>query len=322
MDVGVVGVLVGRHEHARPVGPHLVHVVGDLRLQLAVDVEGEPGLLLREHEPVAVVVVPGVVMVEVGIGAVVVGAPGVVPVVDDQVLAVRVLRGHHQQHHVVENLGDLRRLLRGHAVGQLDDGLGVADLGRVDRRVEEVERHPFAGQGRRVGLGQAARVVQPVVDLDEAVEAREVARRTDRRQDVGVAQRARAALLVRDPVRAVREEPQVLENPGIARHLAVGPDLEAEVVGRMRDVRGLRGGGGRRRDRQHDDPQDGSDLLHGIAWGPATGTGCGRPGGTSSLALRQLSGTDDFKPPKYHDLPAFSGRDEPRGRRSPGIPVP
>ena len=91
VDVGVVRVLERRHEDAGAGRPHLVHVVGDLRLELAMDVERQPGLLLREHEPVAVVVVSRIVMVEVRVGPVVGGALGLVPVVDHQHLPVGVL---------------------------------------------------------------------------------------------------------------------------------------------------------------------------------------------------------------------------------------
>ncbi len=102
MNVRVVRIPIGRHEDAGSVRPHLVHVVGHLRLQLAVNIQRQPGLRLGEHEPVTVVIVPRVVVIQVWIRAVEGGVFRVVPVVNHQHLSVRVLGRDDQHHYVVE----------------------------------------------------------------------------------------------------------------------------------------------------------------------------------------------------------------------------
>ena len=94
MDVRVVRVLVRGHKNAGAAGPHLVHVVGHLRLEFAVNVQRQTGFDLGEHEPVTVVVVARVVVIQVRVCAAKRRVFGVVPVVDDQYLAVWVLRRH------------------------------------------------------------------------------------------------------------------------------------------------------------------------------------------------------------------------------------
>ena len=71
MNVSVIGVLERRHENAGAHRPHLMHVVGDRRL---VDVlhflQIEARFDLREHEPVAIVIVAYIFVIEVRIDAV------------------------------------------------------------------------------------------------------------------------------------------------------------------------------------------------------------------------------------------------------------
>ena len=52
--------------------------------------------------------------------------------------------------------------------------LTVANLDRVDRRVKKVEWPTFLSELHRLGLGEAARVREPMVDLDESIEPREI----------------------------------------------------------------------------------------------------------------------------------------------------
>ena len=91
MDVGVVRITERRDEDACSPGPHLVHVVGQLRSILGVDVNRHPRFLLREHEPVAVVIVSGIAMIEVRVDTIVPGVLRGVPVIDDQHLPIGVL---------------------------------------------------------------------------------------------------------------------------------------------------------------------------------------------------------------------------------------
>ena len=136
-----------------------------------MDVHRHPRFLLGEHEPVAVVVVAGVAVIEVGIGPLKRCAPSLVPVVDDQDLPIRILRRRQENDRVVEDVVDFRGVLGREAMGDPDNRLPVADLGRVDGCVEEIEGDTLAGQGTRLGLGQTSRVGQLMVYLDEPVQA-------------------------------------------------------------------------------------------------------------------------------------------------------
>ena len=118
-----------------------------------------------------------------------------VPVIDHQVLAVGVLRGHQQDHRVVENLLHLRRVLGGEPMDDVDDRLAVADLGGVNGRVEEVEGLAFHRQLLRLGLRQPARIGQAAIDLDEPIEVGEVLRRADAQHRVAVPHRRLSQLL-------------------------------------------------------------------------------------------------------------------------------
>ena len=212
-----------------------------------------------EHEPVAVVVVTGIALVEVRIDPVEPGVLGGVPVIDHQDLAVRVLRRHHQHDGVVEDLSNLRRVLRRQPVRDADDRLAVADLRRMDRRVEEVEGNPLPREHPRLVLGQPARVGQPVVDLDQPVEPLQVLLRAELHEHVRIAVRGRPAVLVLHPVGAIRQELQVLEHLWIPRQVAVGADLEPEVLRRRRDRLGVRRGG-EHEEKRNDREQAGRHL--------------------------------------------------------------
>ena len=235
VDVWIVRIAERWHEHPRSQGAHLVHVVRHRRFEVAVDVDGEARFLLREHEPVAVVVVTSVPMVQIGIRAFERRARGLVPVIDDQHLAIRVLRRHHQDDGVVEDFVNLGRILGGQAMCDVDDGLAVSDLGRVDGRVEKVERHTFSGQRPCGVLRERSRIGEPVVDRDQPVQSSEVGWGTEGDQNVRVAVRRGAAHLVLNPVGAVGQMPKILENPRVASQLTVGADLEAKELGWRRD---------------------------------------------------------------------------------------
>ena len=119
-----------RHEDASAGAALLMHVVGDDRLVLVLDrLDVHARFLLREHEPVAVVVVPDVLVIEVGEHALERRALRLVPVIDDQHLAVGVLRRHHQHDAAVENLANLRAVVGRQPVNDVDDRLAVADFG-------------------------------------------------------------------------------------------------------------------------------------------------------------------------------------------------
>ena len=123
-------------------------------------------------------------------------------------------------------------------MGDLDDGLAVSHLGRVNRGVEEIERHAFPCQGARGFVREAARVGELVVDVDEPLEPVEVGFRAEGHQHVGMAVRRRPARLIQHAVRVRRQVLHVVEHLRVAGQLAVGADLEAEVLGGRLD--GLR----------------------------------------------------------------------------------
>ncbi len=83
--------------------PGLVHVVLRDGAVLLLQRDPDLGLLLGEHEPVAVVVVPDVLLVQVREDPRVVGAGGLVEVVDDEVVAVGVLRRDTIRDHVLQH---------------------------------------------------------------------------------------------------------------------------------------------------------------------------------------------------------------------------
>ena len=185
MDVRIVRVLKRRHEDPSAGRPHLMHVVRELGLVDLVDLlDHQPRFFLREHEPVAVVVVPDVGMVEIWEAATVSRALQVVPVVDHHHLAVRVLGRDHEDDDVIEQFLDLGARLGCQTVQDLGECLCVADLGRVNRGVHEVHRSAFASQCLRVILGEAARIGEPAIDLDEPVEVGKILGGADRRHDI------------------------------------------------------------------------------------------------------------------------------------------
>ena len=254
MDVRVVRIVERRHEDPRLHGPHLVHVVRDLRLVVVLDLDGEPRLLLREHEPVAVVVVAGVLVIQVRIHAVERRPLRLVPVVDDEHLAVGVLRRHDQDDKIVEDLSDVGAAIGREPVRDFGDRLRVADFRRVDRAVEEVKRASLLREPFRLRVRQPAGIREPPVDRDQPIEFRKVFRRADRRQHVRIAHRRLAELLEPDAIRRRGEVLEVLDDLRIARQLAVGADVETEeLVGRLRGAL-LRASG---RERAHERDADG-----------------------------------------------------------------
>jgi hypothetical protein len=129
VDVRAERLVERRHPHARAAGSGLVHEVQDHRPVLLLEARADARLLLGEEDPVAVVIVPDVLVVQVRVGARVAGALGLVEVVDQQVLPVRVRRRHHEDHQVVQDVLDVLRPLGRQPVDHVDQRRQVADLG-------------------------------------------------------------------------------------------------------------------------------------------------------------------------------------------------
>ena len=127
------------------------------------------------HEPVPVVVVPDVVVVELGRpgglegGLEVPAVPG-----RDDVESVGVHGGHEDENHLVADLPRLLRFLGGDAVGEERHHLRRRHLGGMQSGVNPDDRLAFAGQAyrllfRNLGVGQRAGIRPVPVQLREVL---------------------------------------------------------------------------------------------------------------------------------------------------------
>ncbi len=157
IEIRIDGILERRDEETHAVRAHLVHVVYDLRepflVQHACD---ETRLDLRQHEPVAVVVVAHVLMVQPRQRAALVARALVPPVpAHDRVEAVGIHRRNHQHNHGVEQpaqcgiggqpIGEChphltRRHFRGMDVAADQDHSGLPAAEVRERRIRELSR--------------------------------------------------------------------------------------------------------------------------------------------------------------------------------------
>ena len=164
---------------------HLVLVEPHLREPVVVDGAGDGlRLLLRQHEPVAVVVVADVVVVEPRHPAALVPRAEVLPVpLGLHDLPVGVDRRQEEEDHLVEAPLRLGVLGGGERVRPLHRHLRRADLGRVDVAGDEEEDLALADERLGLGLREAPRVGDPARDLLEALLVREVRLGRDRGQE-------------------------------------------------------------------------------------------------------------------------------------------
>jgi hypothetical protein len=190
------------------------------------------------HEPVAIVVVAHVRMVEPRrIGGLERGVEdAVVPALDD-VEAVGVHHRHEEEHHVLPDLLHLGAFLRDHAVGESRHGLTRRPLRGVKpgvdphdgrtflrERLSFVRIHPGPGEGR-ADLAPAVEIVQVVGTRDEEQLHRPPLHRgADGFHLHAVAGVGQLAIVRRDLV--------------VIGHLVVGPRLEAEDLRRRGDLAG------------------------------------------------------------------------------------
>lgn len=207
-----------------------MEVLDDLRLPVVLQGDAELRLGLGEHEPVTVVVVTDVLLVEVGIGAGVGRPGGLVEVVPDPLGAVRALRRDDEQHDVVEDLRDGRGLLVREPVEDVGDDLRRADLGGVDGRLQQVDRPALRGEFPGLRLGQPARVGEPPVDLLDPVELGQVGRRADGEHRERLPGGRLADLLVEHPLGPVGDELVVPDHVGPAGEPPLAAQREAEEL--------------------------------------------------------------------------------------------
>ena len=97
------------------------------------------------------------------------------------------------------------------------------------------------------GVGETARIGQPAVDLDQAIELRQVLRRADAQQRIAVAHRGLAQLFVLHAVGLLGQQLEVVEDLRIAGELAIAADRETEVLLGCRNGPRLSGDGLERR---------------------------------------------------------------------------
>jgi hypothetical protein len=120
-----------------------------------------------EHEPITVVVVPGIVVIKLRRFRALVGRAErfAIPVGND-VNAVRVGRRDEQEDRVLQNLARLRVFGGGQFVSELHGHLRGDDLGRMNRTGDDDHGFPFAQQriAFRLALHEA-RVGQPPLDV-------------------------------------------------------------------------------------------------------------------------------------------------------------
>ena len=238
---------VGRQEEARAVRVLLVNVVHDLGMPHVVQrVDHQLRLDLREGVPVPVVVVPRVVVVQLGrVGPFGGGAErAVVPVRDDR-HAVGVERRNEQQYHVLEDPAGGGAGVAREAVGEQRGRQVPTHLVRMDARGDE---HDGAAVAQRLLLlapaVDGARVGESGVELTVAVEVLQVGRARDHQRDERRAQRGLAELVVAHPVAGLRQRLVIAQQHGPVGEFPVLAGLEAEDRFRSGHAAGGGGGGG------------------------------------------------------------------------------
>ena len=266
IDVGLDRVEVGRQEETRSVAVLLVDVVDDLRMPHVVDrIHDQLRLDLRERIPVAVVVVPGVGVIQLGrvrpFGRRPEGAT--VPVGDDRD-PIGVERRHEPQNHVVEDrprggTGVAREPVREQGGRQVS-----ADFIGVNPRRDEDDGLPAPQRLLDVLRALGPGVRELGVELPIAIQQPQVLGARDRERDERRAQRGVPQLVVSNAVARLGEGLVIADQGRPVGQFAILARIEAEHCTRRWDTG--RGGGGRWR------------------W-PAAGRG--RPSGRGGAVLRR-----------------------------------
>ena len=279
VDVDADGVLERRHEHARPGAAHLVDVQVHLREPVMVEHSvHRPGLRQVEHEPVAVVVVAGVVVVEPRhAAALVLGSEVLAVPVHHHLLAVGVDGRSQQQDHVVQDAGPWLLVGDGHVPGQLHGHLAGGDLRGVDVASDQDDGLALRHQLLDLPGGEPARVGQLASDVAVAGGVGEVVGGGDHRHPEVTPLHAVADVQELQPVGRVVEDTEVGADLVVVRQATIRPHHEAEEFLRHGD--GSSDGRGAQAGEQDDTCQEERDSTHGQLRGRFTsGNGNERAG--------------------------------------------
>jgi len=233
IEIRVHGILERRHEQTHAVRAHLMHVVDDLRKPFLVQHAGdEPCLDLRQHEPVAIVVMADVLVIEPGQGPALVPRPLVAAIpAHDRVEAVGVHRRDHQHDHRVEQTAQFRI---GHQpVGECHAHLARRHFGRMDVVADQNDGRLTGADVCQRRIGEPPRIREERLRLLDLCEALLIGGGRDRQQQERTAFR-RATERVHTHVAAALREPVhvAADLLPIGEH-GIGAGLELEVVGRF-----------------------------------------------------------------------------------------
>ena len=268
IDIGIDRIDKGRNEQTRALRAHLVHVVEDLREPLTVqDIGDEPSLALGDHEPVAVVVVADIRMVEPrNRPAFPRGAePPPVPLRDD-LLAVGIRRRNQQHHRLLER--PLKSVVRRESPRQRHRHLRGGNLAAVDVALDEDHARLRLEQAVFLVRHERSRVRQPRLRRADLGQPGDVPRRRDDGHDHGLPVRRRAQRVERDTLGRGREAGEVAGDLAPVGELPVGSHLEPEHVARagrgLRDTTGGHDDTGEESERDRRERAEGKDP-HPIA---------------------------------------------------------
>ena len=244
VEVGVERIAEGGDEEPLLRRALLVDVPVDLRVPDLVEELGDDlRLSLRQHEPVAVVVVAGVVLVELQEPRALVRRTDVLAIpARDVVEPIGVERRGEQDDHILTHpLPEL--VLRGREeVGELHRELRGGALGRVHRARDEEHDLALADGLFEPLLARAARVGEEPRVLTDRVEVLEVPRARDDGEQEVAALRALTDLHGLDARALTAELVEVARDLRPIHELEVTTDGAAEVLFRCRHVPGVRDG--------------------------------------------------------------------------------
>ena len=196
-------VSIWRHKKPRANGTHLVFVEPYLRKPLVVGgVRHRPRLFLREHVPVAVVVVPDVSVVEPRhTSAFVLRADVLAVPLGHHDLSIGIQRGHQQQNHIAQSTQRLRIFSGDECVRPLHRHLRRADLSRMDIACHQQDHFAVTHEAIYFLLRTSTRVGQLMRDLLILGLVLQILFGRDRGEDEVVIQRSRTHILHLNPRR-------------------------------------------------------------------------------------------------------------------------